>query len=119
MNKKGPLEDKSYKFALKVVIHCNEIIFLKKEYILTKQCIRSATSIGANVSEAQQSESRKDFISKLSIAMKESYETRYWISLLRDINKLSLGNAQIILSNLEEIIAMLGASIRTAKNNLK
>ncbi len=118
MTNKGPLEDKSYKFALEVIRICKIIISNNKEYILTKQCIRSATSIGANVSEAQQCESRRDFICKLAISAKEAYETRYWLFLLRDSNNLDEKFTQQSLQSVDEIIRMLVSSIKTAKRNL-
>lgn len=90
----------------------------EKEYILTKQCIRSATSVGANISEAQRSQSRKDFISKLSISMKESYETRYWLNLLSDTTNCNKNDTSDLLRDLHEIISMMGSSIATAKRNL-
>lgn len=114
-----PLQRKSYALALKITKLCLHIIDDRKEYLLTKQCIRSSTSIGANISEAQQSESRKDFISKFSISLKEGYETRYWICLLRDTNYLNPAIATELLNELDEVLAMLGSSICTAKRNLK
>lgn len=113
-----PLVRKSYKFALRITQICQRIILDQKEFVLTKQCIKSSTSVGANIAEAQQSESRRDFISKFSISIKEGYETRYWIYLLRDTNYISQELANDLLGELDQIIAMLGSSIRTAKNNL-
>ena len=69
--------DKSYLFAEQIVHSCKTLIYSKKEYILSKQLLRSGTSVGANVSEALYGQSRKDFISKLSIARKEANETKY------------------------------------------
>lgn len=111
----SPLRKKAYAFALKSVLLCKKIIREKQEYVLSRQLMKSATSIGANIEEAQQPESRKDFISKISISMKEGYETRYWISLLRDAQYIEPKEASDLLADLDEILAMTGSSIRTAK----
>ncbi len=78
------LRDKSYLFALRIVKLHKHLTDQHKEYILSKQILRSGTSIGALVREAQYAQSLKDFISKLSIALKEANETEYWIMLLKD-----------------------------------
>src|SRR5216683_662577 len=87
--KENALRDKSYKFALRIVNAYKHVVSEKKEYVLSKQLVRSGTSIGANVAEANQAQSRPDFISKLSIALKEAVETEYWLNLLRDSEYLS------------------------------
>ena len=113
----SPLRKKAYQFALNVALLCKKIQEEKREYTFTKQLIKSSTSVGANVEEAQQAESRKDFIKKLSIAMKEAYESRYWINIMRDTGYATVEQIQQ-LPNIEEVIALIGSSIKTAKKNL-
>ena len=84
--KENIIHDKSYKFALRVINLYKYLIQNKKEYILSKQILRSGTSIGANIEEAIGGYSEKDFIAKLSLAYKEARESKYWINLLIDSN---------------------------------
>ena len=115
MDRVSPLMDKSFAFAVNIVFFCFELQ-KQKEYVLSKQLLRSGTSIGANIEEATQGQSRNDFISKLSIALKEAYETRYWLRLL---NATKLGDKKKIdqfIIDVNEIIRMLVASIKTAKS---
>ena len=83
MAKQNVIQEKSYKFALSI-IELYQRLVLKKEFIISKQILKSGTSIGANVEEALGAQSKKDFINKISIAYKESRETNYWLRLLRD-----------------------------------
>lgn len=76
-NKENPLKDKSYKFALRIVKLYQHLADERKEYVLSKQILRSGTSIGANVTEGNQAQSKSDFVHKLSIAHKEAFETEY------------------------------------------
>ena len=76
------IEIKSFQFAIRIVKLCKHIQDTKREFTLTKQLLRSGTSIGANVAESQQAQSRPDFIAKLSISLKEAVETNYWLRLL-------------------------------------
>ena len=105
------IKDKTYKFAL-------EIIFLYKkmrdqnEFILSKQVIRSGTSIGANVEEAIAAQSRKDFISKMSISSKEARETNYWLRLLRDSNLCEGIDYTELIKGSEEIIKILTSIVK-------
>lgn len=80
------IEDKSFQFAVRIVKLCRYLEETKKEYVLSKQIMRSGTAIGANVAESQQAQSRADFISKMSIALKEAVETNYWLRLLQETN---------------------------------
>ncbi len=89
----------------------------KKELVLSKQLLRSGTSIGANIEEANQAESKADFIHKLCIANKEAFETNYWLRLLRDSNILTEKQAESLINDCEEIQKLLTASIKTSKNN--
>ena len=80
----NPVLDKSYLFSVRIVKACKYLRQSKNETVMSKQLLRSGTSIGANVSEAQEAQSSADFASKLNIALKESSETEYWIRLLHD-----------------------------------
>jgi len=115
---KNPLRAKSYEFALAIVNLYKRLQSDQREYVLSKQLLRSATSVGANVEEAQQAQSRRDFILKTSIAMKEAYESRYWLRLLQDGGYVPKEKNQKYLQQAEEAIALLGTSIQTARNNL-
>jgi len=82
MAKEKIIIDKTFEFSLRIIEYYNYLTIEKKEYILSKQILKSATSIGANVEEETAAQSRKDFLSKMSIALKESRETTYWLRLL-------------------------------------
>lgn len=89
-----------------------------KEFVLSKQVLRSGTSIGANIEESVHAQSKIDFVHKLSIAQKEASETNYWIRLLRDSGYLSEKLAESLILDCEEVQKLLTASIKTTKNNL-
>ncbi len=86
-----------------------------KEFVLSKQALRSGTSIGANVVEANQAQSKADFIHKLSISLKEAFETQYWVELLRDGEYLGKDQAESLITDCCELQRILTSSIRTAK----
>jgi four helix bundle protein len=106
---------KSYSFALKVIELYKYLISEKKEYVMSKQFLRCGTSIGANVHEAVASESKKDFIHKLGIAVKEARETSYWLRLLKETNYISQDKAPELHSACEELIKILNSIILTTK----
>jgi four helix bundle protein len=112
------LRTKSYQFALNSVWICKDLIE-KREYILSKQLIRSSTSIGANIREANYAQSTKDFIHKLSISLKECDETQYWLELLYDSNYLDEVGFKSLHQQSSEIKRMLSSSILTSKKNLE
>lgn len=114
-NKKSVLKDKSYQFALNIVKLCRHLTEDKKEFVLSKQILLAGTSVGANVAEGGQAQSKTDFIQKLSIAHKESFETEYWLSLLRDSDYISAKQAESLLVDCCELQKLLTASIKTAK----
>ena len=91
----------------------------RREFVLSKQVLRSGTSIGANIEESVHAQSKIDFIHKLSIGQKEACETNYWIRLLKDSGYLDEELAGSLLRDCEEIQRLLTASIKTAKSNLK
>jgi len=117
MNKKpNIIKDKSYKFALDIINIYKQMIN-QNEFILSRQLVRSGTSIGANAEEATAAQSRKDFISKMSIASKEARETNYWLRLLRD-SKLCDGiDFSDVIKESEEIIAILTSIVKTTQKN--
>jgi len=111
------LEDKSYAFSIRIV-KCS--IFLQKEqkeFVLSKQVLRSGTAIGALIAEGKYAQSKSDFINKLSIALKEANETKYWLRLLADCGYLQSSIASSLLEDNEHLIKMLASSIKTAKEN--
>lgn len=112
-------KDKSYDFALRTIHLSRYLVKEKQEYTLSKQVLRSGTSIGANVEEASQAQSKVDFIHKLSISQKESFETHCWIRLLRDSKLINSNLAASLLSDCQELQKLLTASIKTAKRNLR
>lgn len=112
------LLDKSLDFATQIVLFYEEFSKTKKDTTITKQLLRSATSVGANINEAIYGNSKADFISKLHISLKETGESIYWLKLLKN-TKLVNYDFDSLLSLAEEIKRMLIASLNTAKENGK
>ena len=106
---------KSFQFAVRIVKLCKYLQTEQKEYILSKQILRSGTSIGANVAEAQQAQSKPDFISKLNIALKEAAETDYWLRLLFETEYLSKSQFDSIIADCDEIESILVSIIKSSK----
>ena len=115
--KNNILKNKSYLFALGIVKLSRHLVEVK-EFTLSKQVLRSGTSIGANIEEAFQGESRQDFIHKLSIANKEAFETHYWIRLLRDSQLMTKSQSESLLGECDELQRMLIAAIKTSKRRI-
>ena len=109
------IEEKSFDFAVRIVNLKDYLINERKEFDLSRQILRSGTSIGANVSEAQQAQSQADFLSKINIALKEAAETKYWLKLLRATDKLTKKETESILSECVEIEKILYSIVRTTK----
>ncbi len=110
------IQEKSYSFALRVVKLSRHLAEEKKEFILSKQLLRSGTSIGANVEEAIGGQSEKDFFAKLTISYKEARESKYWLRLLRDSNYLTPTQAESLLTDIEEILKITGSILKTLRN---
>jgi len=110
------IQEKSFRFAVRIVKLCRYLQTEKKEYILTKQLLRSGTSIGANVSESQQAQSRPDFVNKLNIALKEAAETEYWLRLLYETDYLNDKYFTSIMADCDEVKSLLVAIVKSAKN---
>ena len=109
------VEEKSFLFAIRIVKLYKYLTDSKREYHLSKQLLRSGTSIGANIAEAQQAQSRADFVSKLSISLKEASETDYWLRLLNATEFLSDAEFMSVHSDCTELEKMLTAIIKTTK----
>ena len=114
---KSKVEEKSFLFSVRIVKLCKYLQSEKKEFILSKQLLRSGTSIGANVVESQQAQSRADFISKLGIALKEAAETNYWLRLLQATDYLSESEFSSILKDCREVEKMLTSIIKTSRES--
>ena len=114
---KGPIYNKSFSFALRIVRLSKFLQETKKEFVLSKQVLRSGTAIGALVREAEHAESKADFIHKMAIALKEANETLYWLDLLHETQFIETSDFQSIRHDSEELLKMLIAIVKTAKNN--
>lgn len=112
----SPIREKSYDFALRVV-RLFRALERRREFVLSKQLLRAATSIGANVEEAQAAQSRPDFISKMSIASKEAREAHYWLRLLRDAKVVPTAQIQPLVEDVEELIRLLTAIVKSSRRS--
>jgi four helix bundle protein len=119
MNKSSIISVKTYAFALRIIKLYQYLIKEHGEYNLSKQILRSGTSIGANVEEASGAQSPKDFIAKLSISYKEARETHYWLRLLKDSGYLDERLASSMLKDGEEILKILTKILITSKQKAK
>ena len=116
--KNNPLKDKSFAFALRVIKLSHFLQKKKKEFILSKQLLRSGTAIGALVREAEQAESKADFIHKMAIALKEANEADYWIELLYQSETIEKNGYESIKPDMVELLKLLISIIKTSKRNL-
>lgn len=117
--KESLIVTKSFQFAIKVVKQYKTLCEIKKEFVLSKQMLRSGTSIGANVREAHNAESKPDFIHKMGIAQKETSEVIYWIELLHEAEYLSEEEYNSLLNDATELIKIIKSIIISTKQNLK
>jgi four helix bundle protein len=113
------VRDKSFEFAVRVVALCGFLSDEKREYVLSRQLLRSGTSIGANIREALQGQSKKDFLSKINIALKEANESLYWIELLGASGILTEPQKGSMWKDCNELISLLTAIVKTTKKSLK
>ena len=111
------LYQKTSKFAVRIVKLYQKIIEKKKEYVLSKQLLRSGTSIGANVAEANGAISKADFSSKISIAYKESLETKYWLDLMKETNYIDEKLHQSFYDDCDELSKILFSILKTTRIN--
>ncbi len=117
MKKDNIIQLKSYAFAIQIISICRFLNNEKKEFVLSKQLLRSGTSIGANIEEAIGGQSQKDFFAKLTIAYKEARESSYWIRLLTDTNYLTKEQSSTLLNDVNELMRIIGAIQKTIKNS--
>ncbi|KAA3646043.1 MAG: four helix bundle protein [Bacteroidetes bacterium] len=116
--KENPLREKSYAYALAIVKICRQIQKTEKEYVLTKQLLRSSTSIGANIEEAIGGQSSKDFVHKISISYKEARESHYWLRLMRDSEIIEKSIANELIALVEELLRIMTSIQKTMKSKL-
>jgi len=107
---------KSKTFAVRIVRLYKHLSDKNREYVLSRQLLRSGTSIGANVREAAQGQSKKDFVSKMGIALKEAVETEYWLEILHETGYLKPKEFASIMPDCQELCRMLIAIVKTSKN---
>jgi four helix bundle protein len=117
-NRPNPLKDKSYIFAKKIVRLCQNLVSDKKEYVLSKQVLRSGTAVGALIREGEFAASKADFINKLTVSLKEANETEYWLMLLNDTDYIGDSEFIKLQEECKELIALLVSSIKTTKIEL-
>lgn len=118
--KENIVMNKSYAFSLRVIKLCKYLITNEKEYVLSKQVLRSGTSVGALVKEAEHAQSKADFINKMNIALKEANETEYWLMLLKDSEYIDEKSFESLHSDISELIKLLASIVKTSKiNNAK
>lgn len=113
MKEENAVRDKSYAFARRCVKLYKYLCEEKKEYILSKQLLRSGTSIGANIAESQYGQTKMDFASKLSIAQKEAGETEFWLKLLGDEDYITESQAESMLKDCRELVKLLQSITKT------
>lgn len=114
--KQNVIRDLSFQFSLKI-LDLYKHLLVRKEFILSKQLLRSATSIGANIEEAIEASSKKEFIHKMIISLKEAKETRYWLKLLAESKLVDL-NYTPYLNDIEVLISILVKIVKTSRENL-
>ena len=114
--KRNLIQDRTFQFALDI-INLYLLMTEKREYVLSKQLLRSGTSIGANVEEALAGQSKKDFLSKMNISLKETRETNYWLRLLKESKLAGVNYDQALLES-TEIIKIISAIVKSTKLSL-
>ena len=115
MKENNPVADKSKAFAIRIIHLYQYMQNDKREHVLSKQVLRSGTSIGANVREADSAQSKKDFIAKMQIALKETCETEYWLELLEETEYISGKAGENLRADCHELYQMITAILKTAK----
>lgn len=114
MKRKNAVKEKSFNFSIQIITLYRRMVE-EKEYVISKQLLRSATSIGANIEEADAGYSKKDFTAKMSIASKEARETKYWLRLLK-FSELTCLNVDNYLDDIDELVKLLTAIVKTAQS---
>ncbi len=108
---------KSYSFALRIINLYRWLVSDNKEYILSRQLLRSGTAIGALIKEAEHSQSKADFLNKMNIALKEANETEYWLMLLKDSDYIDEKSYQSVIQDCVELIKLLTSIINSSKKS--
>lgn len=117
MKSENIVQTKSYDFALKIIKVYKYLSQDKREFVLSKQLLRSGTSIGANIEESIGGQSKADFFAKITIAYKETRETKYWIRLLRDSDYLTIEQSNDLLNDAEELLKIIGSIQKSIRNS--
>lgn len=112
------IKDKSFAYAIRIVNLHRFLATEKKEFVLSKQLLRSGTAIGALVREAEQAESKPDFAHKMAIALKEANETEYWLLLLRETNYLTTKESESMLTDTTELLKLLTSIVKTTRRGI-
>ncbi len=113
--KESVIKTKSYQFSLRIIKLCKHLVEDKREFVLSKQILRSGTSIGANVEEASGAQSKKDFIAKFHISLKEAKEVHYWLRLIKDSEYIEASLADSFLKDCDELIIIMTAILKSSK----
>jgi four helix bundle protein len=119
MKQDNIIQEKSFVFAVRIVNLYRYLCDVKKEFVLSKQLLRSGTSIGANVEEALQAQSKRDYLNKMNIALKEANETLYWIRLLHATELLDDKQKESVFADCNEVVSLLISIVKTTKKNLE
>ena len=117
MKKDNIVQDKSYAFSVRIVELYKQLCTEKKEFVLSKQLLRSGTSIAANIEEAIGGQSKKDFFAKLTISYKEARETHYWIRLLTDTGYIDKDQSVDLLRDVNELLRIIGSIQKTIRHS--
>ncbi len=117
MKEDNVIEQKSKSFAIRIIRMYQRLTAEKKEFVLSKQCLRSGTSIGANIAEGIKAQSTNDFISKLHISLKEANETAYWLDLLKETDYIDVKTFESINNDCMELIRLITSILKSTKNN--
>jgi len=110
--------DKSYAFALRVIRLYKILVSEKKEFVLSKQLLRSGTAVGALIKEAEHAQSKADFLNKMNIALKEANESEYWLELLRDSEYISPTESKSLIADCSELVKLLASIVKSTKISL-
>lgn len=113
--KESIIAKKSYDFAVEIVTLYKLLIKREKEFVMSKQLLRSGTSVGANIAEAGGSISKGEFIAKMQISYKEAHEVKFWVRLMTDTGYLTAAEREVLLTKIEEIIKILSAILKSSK----
>jgi four helix bundle protein len=117
MKSENVVQTKSYDFALRIIKVYKYLVQEKKEFVLSKQLLRSGTSVGANIEEAIGGQSKADFFAKITISYKETRESKYWIRLLRDSDYLTIEQSDDLLKDVEELLKIIGSIQKSIRNS--